>query len=123
MYTQEMLDSIKKVEATRPSRIGVEPRRMDADEKDKLLREFHPDYITSQFAELKMGPNKGEKVPLELAATLQAHSRIKASDVDLSNPDYDVDVLVIGGGGAGSSAAIMAHEGGANVRITPVPRS
>ncbi len=117
MYTQEMLDSIKKVEATRPSRIGVEPRRMDADEKDKLLREFHPDYITSQFAELKMGPNKGEKVPLELAATLQAHSRIKASDVDLSNPDYDVDVLVIGGGGAGSSAAIMAHEGGANVMI------
>lgn len=117
MYTQEMLDSIKKVEATRPSRIGVEPRRMDADEKDKLLREFHPDYITSQFAELKMGPNKGEKVPLELAATLQAHSRIKSSDVDLSNPDYDVDVLVIGGGGAGSSAAIMAHEGGANVMI------
>ena len=117
MYTQEMLDSIKKVEATRSSRIGVEPRRMDADEKDKLLREFHPDYIASQFTELKMGPNKGEKVPLELAAALQAHSRIKASDVDLSNPDYDVDVLVIGGGGAGSSAAIMAHEGGANVMI------
>ena len=117
MYTQEMLDSIKKVEATRSSRIGVEPRRMDADEKDKLLREFHPDYIASQFTELKMGPNKGEKVPLELAAALQAHSRINASDVDLSNPDYDVDVLVIGGGGAGSSAAIMAHEGGANVMI------
>ncbi len=117
MYTQEMLDSIKKVEATRSSRIGVEPRRMDADEKDNLLREFHPDYIVSQFTELKMGPNKGEKVPLELAAALQAHSRIKASDVDLSNPDYDVDVLVIGGGGAGSSAAIMAHEGGANVMI------
>ena len=117
MYTQEMLDSIKKVEATRSSRIGVEPRRMDADEKDNLLREFHPDYIASQFTELKMGPNKGEKVPLELAAALQAHSLIKASDVDLSNPDYDVDVLVIGGGGAGSSAAIMAHEGGANVMI------
>ena len=117
MYTQEMLDSIKKVEATRSSRIGVEPRRMDAAEKDNLLREFHPDYIASQFTELKMGPNKGEKVPLELAAALQAHSRIKASDVDLSNPDYDVDVLVIGGGGAGSSAAIMAHEGGANVMI------
>ena len=117
MYTQEMLDSIKKVEATRSSRIGVEPRRMDADEKDKLLRELHPEYIESQFTELKMGPNKGEKVPLELAAALQAHSRINASDVDLSNPDYDVDVLVIGGGGAGSSAAIMAHEGGANVMI------
>ncbi|MFR5732300.1 MAG: FAD-dependent oxidoreductase [Clostridium sp.] len=31
--------------------------------------------------------------------------------------DYDVDVLVIGGGGAGASAAIEAHNGGANVMI------
>lgn len=38
-------------------------------------------------------------------------------EIDLSKPDYDVDVLVIGGGGAGSSAAIEAHEGGANVMI------
>ena len=30
MLTQEMLDSIKKVEATRPSRIGADLRRMDA---------------------------------------------------------------------------------------------
>ena len=117
MYTQEMLESIKKVEATRASRIGVEPRRMTAEEKDALLKEFHPDYIESQFDVLKMGPNKGEKVPLELAATLQAHSRLKDTEVDLEHPDYDVDVLVIGGGGAGSSAAIMAHENGANVMI------
>jgi len=56
-------------------------------------------------------------VPTELAETLQAHSRIKASDVDLNEIDYDVDVLVIGGGGAGTSAAIEAHEAGANVMI------
>lgn len=117
MLTQEMLDSIKKVEATRASRMGVEPKRMSPEEKDALLKEFHPDYIQSQFTTLSIGPNKGEKVPLELAAMLQANSRIKPSDVDLENPDYDVDVLVIGGGGAGSSAAIMAHENGANVMI------
>ena len=117
MYTQEMLESIKKVEATRASRLGVEPRRMTADEKDALLAEFHPDHIASQFATLKIGPNKGEKVPLELADILQANSRINPATVDLSNPDYDVDVLVIGGGGAGSAAAIMAHENGANVMI------
>ena len=117
MYTQEMLESIKKVEATRASRIGFEPRRMTAEEKDALLREFHPDYIESQFDTLKMGPNKGEKVPLELATMLQAHSRLKDTEIDLEHPDYDVDVLVIGGGGAGSSAAIMAHENGANVMI------
>ncbi|MBR2906558.1 MAG: FAD-binding protein [Clostridia bacterium] len=117
MYTKEMLESIKKVEATRASRIGFEPRRMTAEEKDALLREFHPDYIESQFDTLKMGPNKGEKVPLELASMLQAHSRLKDTEIDLEHPDYDVDVLVIGGGGAGSSAAIMAHENGANVMI------
>ena len=112
MYTQEMLESIKKVEATRAARLGMEPRRMTADEKDALLHEFHPDYIESQFDTLKIGPNKGEKVPLELAEMLQAHSRIKASDVNLEAPDYDVDVLVIGGGGAGLSAAAAAAEKG-----------
>ena len=117
MYTPEMLESIKKVEATRASRIGVEPRRMTADEKENLLAEFHPDHIESQFTVLTIGPNKGEKVPLELAEMLQANSRIKASDVDLSKIDYDVDVLVIGGGGAGSAAAIMANEQGADVMI------
>ena len=122
MYTQEMLESIKKVEATRASRIGFEPRRMTAEEKDALLREFHPDYIESQFDVLKMGPNKGEKVPLELASMLQAHSRLKDTEIDLEHPDYDVDVLVIGGGGAGSSAAIMAHENGANVMIVTTLR-
>lgn len=117
MYTQEMLESIKKVEATRASRLGVEPRRMTAEEKEALLAEFHPDHIASQFATLKIGPNKGEKVPLELADILQANSRIDPAKIDLSHPDYDVDVLVIGGGGAGSAAAIMAHENGADVMI------
>ena len=117
MYTPEMLESIKKVEASRASRIGVEPRRMSADEKEKLLAAFHPDHIESQFVALTIGPNKGERVPLELAEMLEANSRIKPSDVDLSKIDYDVDVLVIGGGGAGSAAAIMANEEGADVMI------
>ena len=122
MYTKEQLESIKKVEATREERLkqvlaGNHPRRMTADEKDQVLLENHPDHIKSQFAELKIGPNKGEKVPLELAETLQANPRINPKDVDLTNIAYDVDVLVIGGGGAGSAAAIMAHENGANVMI------
>ena len=122
MYTNEMLESIKKVEATREARLaavlaGNHPRRMTAEEKDQVLLENHPDHIKSQFAELAIGPNKGEKVPLELAEILQANPRVKTGDVDLSKIDYDVDVLIIGGGGAGSAAAIMAHENGANVMI------
>ena len=122
MYTKEQLESIKKVEATREERLkqvlaGNHPRRMTAEEKDQVLLENHPDHIVSQFAELKIGPNKGEKVPLELAETLQANPRINPKDIDLTKIDYDVDVLVIGGGGAGSAAAIMAHENGANVMV------
>ena len=118
MYTEKnMLDSIKKVEAARAENTVFEPRRMTAEEKDTLLATYHPDYKKDQFDVLKVGPNKGEKVPLELAALLQANSRIKNEKIDLSKIDYDVDVLVIGGGGAGSSAAIEAHNAGANVMI------
>ena len=42
-YTQEQLESMKKVEATRKDRVGKELRRMTADEKDALLKKFHPD--------------------------------------------------------------------------------
>ena len=44
MFTPEMLESVKKVEATRDARMGMEPRRMTAEEKDTLLKKYHPDY-------------------------------------------------------------------------------
>lgn len=117
MFTPEMLRSIEKVEATRAARLGVEPRRMSAQEKDDLLRQYHPDYKESGFSRLQVGPNKGEKVPVELGELLQANSRLLGKHIDLGRADYDVDVLVIGGGGAGASAAIEAHRGGAKVMI------
>ena len=117
MYAEQFQKSLKAVEEARENNIALEPQRMTAQQKEDLLAEFHPDYRQKEFTELKMGPNKGDKVPHELADTLQAHARIKAEDVDLENPAYDVDVLIIGGGGAGASAAIEAHEAGANVMI------
>ncbi len=117
MYSKEFEKSIKAVEAAREKNIALEPERMTAQQKEELLAKFHPDYRKDEFAELKIGPNKGEKVPTELAEMLQAHSRIKAEDVDLTKPDYETDVLIIGGGGAGSSAAIEAHRAGADVMI------
>ena len=117
-YTSEMMESIKKVEAGRAARVnGPEPKRMTADEKTALLQAFHPDYNLDSFEEIKVGPNAGQKAPKELVEVLQGESRIKGMDLDLTKPDYDVDVLVIGGGGAGSSAAIEANEAGANVMI------
>ena len=116
-YTEEQLQSMKKVEETRASRFGATLKRMTAEEKEQVLASFHPDYITSAYEELKVGKNKGGKVLHELADLLQGRSRVLDMEIDLKNPDYDVDVLVIGGGGAGSSAAIEAHQRGANVMI------
>ncbi len=112
-----MQESIKKVEAAREANIRMDPRRMTAEEKDILLKTYHPDYREDQFTELKIGPNKGGKVPVELADLLQGKSRITAEQVDLTNPDYGSNVLIIGGGGAGASAAIEAHDNGADVMI------
>ena len=116
-YTDEQAASIKRVEATRSERLNNLYPRMTADEKDAVLKENHPDYIESAYETLKVGPNKGDKVLHELAALLQGKSRVTGKKIDLAHPDYDVDVLVIGGGGAGSSAAITAHNAGANVMI------
>ncbi len=117
MFTESMLESIKKVESTRAQRMGTEPRRMSAEEKDALLKAYHPDYRPDGFKEIQIGPNKGQKAPSELADLLHSNSRLLNVPIDLSKIDYDVDVLVIGGGGAGASAAIEANEAGANVMI------
>ena len=117
MYPNEILESVKKVEANRVANAELEPRRMTAEEKETLLKTYHPDYIEDEFSVLAIGPNKGEKVPKELAELLQSNSRILGKEINLDNPDYDTDVLVIGGGGAGSSAAIEADNAGAKVMM------
>ena len=118
MYTDPKIqESIKLVEAHREENAKLDPRRMTAEEKDVLLRTFHPDYRENQFETLIMGPNKGGKVPTELAALLQGRSRVLDCKLDLAHPDYDTDVLIIGGGGAGCSAAIEADNAGAKVMI------
>ncbi len=116
-YSQKFQKSLELVKSAREKNIELEPQRMTAKQKEDLLSSFHPDYRQDQFEVLKIGSNKGDKVPLELAEMLQAHSRITTDSVDLTNPDYETDVLVIGGGGAGASAAIEANEAGAQVMI------
>ena len=117
MLTREMMESIKKVEATRAERIGMDLPKMSAEEKSELLKQYHPDFREDGFEILKVGPNKGEKVPKQLCHLLQGQSRISGKAIDLHKIDYDVDVLIIGGGGAGASAAIEAQAAGANTMI------
>ena len=117
MYGKEFEESLKAVAAAREANIAYEPARMTAKEKEDLLAAYHPDYKKSEFRELRVGANKGENLPHELCDMLEAKSRVKAEDIDLDHPTYDVDVLIIGGGGAGSSAAIEADNAGAKVMI------
>jgi len=117
MFTKEMLESIKKVESTRKARMATEPKRMTAEEKETLLKSYHPDYRDEGFSEIQIGPNRGEKIPVELGELIHANSRLLGVELDLEKIAYDVDVLIIGGGGAGAAAAIEAHSAGANVMI------
>jgi len=118
-YPASMEESKRKVEQTRSARIERGPfARMSAEERDVLVDTFHPDYRRDQFRELRIGPSKGERAPLEIAELLEGNSRVDPDRVDLSRVDRDVDVLVIGCGGAGASAALLAEEHGANVLIS-----
>lgn len=117
MLNNEMIESIKKVEASREERLHLELKKMSADEKSQLLKQYHPDFREDGFEVLKVGPNKGEKVPKQLCHLLQGQSRLSGKSIDLDKVDYDVDVLIIGGGGAGASAAIEAQSAGAKTMI------
>ncbi len=116
-YSEKLKELVQLVETMREKNIMSEPERMTAEQKNDLLVSFHPDYNEEYFDTLKIGLNKGDKVPIELANILQSHSRIKPDSVDLTKPDFETDVLVIGGGGAGAAAAIEAKENGVDVTI------
>ncbi len=117
MYPPDLQESIAKVETTRERRLKeVHPRLSDED-KRSLLERFHPDFIVEGMRELKVGTNKGDRTPNELADMLEGNSRVDPDIIDLEAIDYDVDVLVIGGGGAGAAAALLAQENGANALL------
>lgn len=117
VYSKELQKSLNAVEVKRDANILYEPKRMTAEEKQILLENYHPDYKKSEFSQLKIGPNKGEKVPFELCELLQAKSIVCPEEINLDDVKYDVDVLIIGGGGAGAAAAIEADNAGAKIMI------
>ncbi|MCG8515867.1 MAG: FAD-binding protein [Halanaerobiales bacterium] len=117
MYTAQMRELIKKVEKSRPQRVGVDFPRMTPEEREEVLEQYHPDYSEKGFRKIKVGVNKGAKLPEELADLIEAGSRLAETKIDLEQVDYDLDVLIIGGGGAGAAAALEAKKQGANVLV------
>jgi succinate dehydrogenase / fumarate reductase flavoprotein subunit len=116
-YPIEMQRSIDKVEATRPSRLNQEFKRLALSEKTRLLEKYHPDYRPGSKEQIPLGPNKDELVPVELAELLKSPSRLKPEDIDLEKIHYRTQVLVIGGGGGGATAALIAADNGAEVLL------
>ncbi len=113
-YPPEMQESIRKVEATRARRLKETFPAMSMEERDEVLRKFHPDYKEETFRAIRVGVSKGQRMPIELADIVEGRPHI-GPDFDLSHPMAETDVLVIGGGGAGASAALLAQENGAKV--------
>jgi succinate dehydrogenase / fumarate reductase flavoprotein subunit len=111
-YPASMRESIKKVEETREERLEQEVDMMNPEERDEVLNKFHPDYKEEGMRSLKVGPNRGDEMPLELADLLEAYPAVDPSEVDLTKVDYETDVLVIGGGGAGTVASLWAIKEG-----------
>ena len=114
-YPSDMLESIKRLEATRERRLKQEIPRLTIDQRQDLLKGFHPDHRPDAMVELKVGKNKGTRVAKELLQILEAYSLIDPENFSLGKADCETDVLVVGAGGAGASAALLAKEQGADV--------
>ncbi|MFH1626208.1 MAG: FAD-binding protein [Pseudomonadota bacterium] len=120
-YPKELKELIKIVEKTRPERVARKKRNeevpfLSLEERQKIL-DYHPDFKEEGRREIKIGPNKGYRIAHEMVDMLESRSRVDPDLVDLSQIDYETDVLVIGGGGAGTSAALLAQEQGAKAII------
>jgi succinate dehydrogenase / fumarate reductase flavoprotein subunit len=116
-YPAEMQESLKRVEATRMRRLDETHPRMSREESERVLNEFHPDYLREKMREIRVGVSKGQRMPLELADVVEGRPHV-SPDFDLSEPTVETEVLIIGGGGAGASAALLAQENGAEVIVT-----
>lgn len=115
-YTPEMLELLKAVEASRPRRLKETFPAMSMEEREKVLNSFHPDFLKNMFREVRVGVGKGGSMPCELADLVEGRPHISA-DFDLSRPEFETDILIIGGGGAGASAALLAQENGAKMTL------
>jgi succinate dehydrogenase/fumarate reductase flavoprotein subunit len=112
-YPPEFKKLIEIVEETRRERLKAPaPRRLSLSEREELVKRWHPDYKEELKRPLRIGPCKGLVVYSAIADLLESWPLVKPGEVDLSNIDFDVDILVVGSGGAGLTAAWWAVKSG-----------
>ncbi|MDZ7377203.1 MAG: FAD-binding protein [candidate division KSB1 bacterium] len=119
-YTPELKNLIKIVEKTRPERVarkkrGEEFPAIPVDQRQEILRKYHPDFIEGTRRPIRVGPSKGYSIANEYVDILETKSRVDPDKINLDEIAMETDVLIIGGGGAGNSAALLAREHGAKV--------
>ena len=111
-YPDYMIESIKKVEAKRRANLETQVEPMSLEERDAILKKYHPDYMDSSKREVGIGIDTGVPFYNGIVDLLEAKSMLIPQEVDLSQIDFDIDLLIIGGGGAGTVAALFAYESG-----------
>ena len=116
-YPESMQRSINTLEETREFRLNQRIPLLSLDEKNQLLREFHPDYRPGVHREVLVGVNKGDNAVGELVDLLEASSHVDPESIDVNDIFLTVDSLIIGAGGAGLTAALFCSDQGANVAI------
>ena len=108
-YPKEVENSMYEVKNTREKRLKQRLPSLSLAEREQLLKTWHPDYKDGTKRSLRLGPNKGDAIPHEVADLIEAYPLVDPKELDLGKIDYDVDVLIIGGGGAGAAAALWAN--------------
>jgi len=111
-YPDYMNNSIKKVENKRDDNISTKVKSLSMKEREEVLNKYHPDYMKDTKRKLQIGVDKGAFLYNGIADLLETKSVLDTKAVDLSNVDFDVDLLIVGGGGAGTVAALFAYESG-----------
>lgn len=111
-YPKYMMESIKLVEEKRERNMSKTVKPMSLKDREKILKNFHPDYMEGTRREVRVGIDKGKVFYEGIVDLLEAKPVVDPEDIDLSKIDYDIDLLIIGGGGAGTVAALFAYESG-----------
>jgi len=82
MYPEYMMESIKKVEKTRAKRLELAKKfgkkvfpGMSEQERQEVLDDHHPDYQSDALKELRIGPNKGDKMVNEVVDIMESYPR------------------------------------------------
>ena len=86
-YTPELKNLIKDVEKTRPARVdkkkrGEEFTAIPVDERQDILRKFHPDYTKGNKRKITVGPSKGYSISNEIVDLLEANT---VTDLQMSH--------------------------------------